>query len=56
MTFATSEIMKKYRTEIAAREWAQDQGLFYGCAKIGGMWCVGTQRELTKICVWRILR
>lgn len=48
--------MKKYRTEIAAKEWARDQKLFYGCSKIGGMWYVGTKAQLTKINVWDIRR
>jgi len=48
--------MKKYKTEIAAKDWARNRKLFYGCAKIGGMWCVGTEDQLLKIGVWDIRR
>jgi hypothetical protein len=55
MTFVTrSDAMRKYRSEIEAREWAKDQGLYYGCSVFGGMWYVGTRAQLTKIGVWNI--
>jgi hypothetical protein len=47
--------IKRYNSEIGARESARDHGLYYGCDVFGGMWCVGTLAQLTTLGVWRIL-